>query len=203
MDVPEMRRLLAVKRTDFWIAMAAILGVLSAGVLAGVMIGVLLSIIWLVAVSTRPDAPALGHQPGTQVFRSLDRYPDGLTYPGLVVLRFDSGLFFASADALNDAAREAALTADTPLRVLVVSCEGVDFIDSQGSAELGRLADLGAEQDIELRLARVKPAVLGVLERDRVLDRLGGEGVYGNVYEAAADHIPGPPVGDAEHHTAG
>ena len=44
MDVPEMRRLQRVKRSDFWIAMAAILGVLSFGVLAGIVIGVVLSV---------------------------------------------------------------------------------------------------------------------------------------------------------------
>ena len=37
MDVGEMRRLWRVKRVDFWIAVLAIVGVLSAGVLAGVV----------------------------------------------------------------------------------------------------------------------------------------------------------------------
>src|SRR5258705_11876615 len=42
-DVAELRRLRRVARFDFWIAVAAILGVLSAGVLAGVVIGAVLS----------------------------------------------------------------------------------------------------------------------------------------------------------------
>ena len=50
----------------------------------------------------------LGRRPGTQVFRSLERYPDGVTYPGTLVVRFDAGLFFASADALEDRLRELA-----------------------------------------------------------------------------------------------
>ena len=106
MNVPEMRRLHRVKRFDFWIAMAALLGVLTAGVLAGVAIGVLLSIMWLVYVATAPTSPVLGRQPGTQVFGDLAENPDWKTYPGLLVMRFDSGLFFASADALQDRLRE-------------------------------------------------------------------------------------------------
>ena len=43
-DVAELRRLHRVARVDFWIATAAIVGVLSAGVLAGVVIGVALSL---------------------------------------------------------------------------------------------------------------------------------------------------------------
>ena len=53
-DIPELRRLYRVTRFDFWIAVAAILGVLSAGVLAGVVIGIVLSLGWLVYVATQP-----------------------------------------------------------------------------------------------------------------------------------------------------
>ena len=47
-DVPEIRRMRRVSRFDFWIAVAAIVGVLSSGVLAGVVIGVALSLGWLI-----------------------------------------------------------------------------------------------------------------------------------------------------------
>ena len=43
MDIPEMKRLFAVKRSDFWIAIAALAGVVLFGVLAGVLVGVILS----------------------------------------------------------------------------------------------------------------------------------------------------------------
>ena len=39
-DVAELRRLYRVTRFDFWVAVAAIVGVLSVGVLAGVVVGV-------------------------------------------------------------------------------------------------------------------------------------------------------------------
>ena len=50
--------------------MAAILGVLGAGVLAGVIIGILLSLGWLIYVSTTPHMPVLGREPGTQAFEA-------------------------------------------------------------------------------------------------------------------------------------
>ena len=86
--------------------MAAIVGVLSAGVLAGVVIGVVLSLCWLVYVATRPAMPLLGREPGTQVFRDLDENPGDETFPGIVVLRFDGGLFFATAEALEERVRK-------------------------------------------------------------------------------------------------
>jgi hypothetical protein len=49
---------------------------------------------------------------------------------------------------------------------------------------------LAASRDIELRLIRVKTSVKELLQRAGVVDRLGESRIYGNVYEAAADHIP-------------
>ena len=112
MDVPAMRRLFRVKRPDFWIAMVALLGVLSAGVLAGVIIGIALSIGWLVYVSATPAMPELARRPGTEVFRPADDPPGGETFPGLLVLGFDAGLFFIDANALEDRIRELADDAD-------------------------------------------------------------------------------------------
>jgi MFS superfamily sulfate permease-like transporter len=57
MDVPEMRRLYRVKRFDFWIAIAAIVGTLLFGVLVGVLIGIVLSLLRLISVTTRPAVP--------------------------------------------------------------------------------------------------------------------------------------------------
>src|SRR6185436_16236681 len=65
MDVGEMRRLWQVKRVDFWIAVLAIIGVLSAGVLAGVVVGIVLSLGWLAYVSATPAVSELGREPGT------------------------------------------------------------------------------------------------------------------------------------------
>jgi anti-anti-sigma factor len=134
--------------------------------------------------------PVLGRKPGTQVFRSIDEYPDSETYPGLLVLRFDAGLFFASADALEDRLRDLVLQADPPLHTIVIDFEGVNFIDSQGSAMIAKFVETAPNYDVELRLTRVKPDVKDLLQRDGVIDSLGEDRIYGNVYESAADQIP-------------
>ncbi len=188
MDVPEMRRLAKVQRFDFWIAIAAITATLLVGVLAGVIIGIGLSLIWLISVATRPHMPLLGRKPGTQAFRELDEYPGDEQFPGIVVLRLDGGLFFATSDALEDRVREVALS--TPGIIgIVLDCEGIDFIDSQGSAKMREILELTKQGGTTLRLARVKPAVRKVLERDGVLDRIGADKTHGNVDQAVEAQI--------------
>jgi SulP family sulfate permease len=187
-DVPEMRRIWRVQRFDFWVAVAAILGTLLFGVLAGVMIGIGLSLLWLVSVATRPHIAVLGREPGTQVFRDVDENPDDQVYPEVVVLRLDGGLFFATADALDDRVRDLG-EQGTDVTGVVLDFEGVNFVDSQGSAKLHEILDFADEAGLVLRLARVKPAVRGTLERDGVLDRVGADHVHGNVHRAVAAQL--------------
>jgi SulP family sulfate permease len=183
-DVGELRRLHRVARVDFWIAAAAILGVLSAGVLAGVAIGVVLSLGWLIYVATSPRMPVLGRQPGTQAFRELDENPGDETFPGIAVVRVDSGLFFATAEALDDRVRAVIRDSEPRLHTLVIDLEGVDFVDSQGSAKLAELYEVAKTDGVTLRLARVKPQVLAVIDADGMVATLGADSIHGNVDQA-------------------
>jgi SulP family sulfate permease len=189
-DIPEFRRLFSVARFDFWIAIAAIVGVLSAGVLAGVVIGVVLSLGWLVYVATRPPMPLLAREPGTQVFRDAVENPDDELVAGISVLRFDGGLFFATAEALENRVRGLADGPDE-LRGLVLDLEGVNFVDAQGSAALAEMHEFLEAQGVSLRLARLKPQVRSVLEADGVVALVGADHVHGNVYRAVEAELAG------------
>ena len=196
-DIAEFRRLRRVKRFDFWIAMAGLLGVLSAGVLLGVVIGIVLSLGWLVYVATSPSMPLLGREAGTQVFRDLDEYPEDETHPDVAVLRIDGGLFFATAEALDERVR--AVTEGRPgLRTLVLDLEGVNFVDAQGAAKLTEIRVLTDTDGLTLRLARVKPQVLDVLRAEGFLEGIGPDRVHGNVHRAVEAHSADVPTRDSE-----
>jgi anti-anti-sigma factor len=191
MNVPELRRIYRVQRFDFAVACAAILATLVVGVLAGVMIGIGLSLLWLVAVTTRPRLPSLARESGTQVFRDAADHPEDELTPGVVVLRLDGGLFFATADALDDRVRE--LIQTTPdVSGLVLDCEGINFVDSQGSAQLDDILVQCQQAGVTLRLARLKPSARAVLEREQTIDRLGRDHIHGSVYRAVQAQLGTP-----------
>jgi sulfate permease, SulP family len=134
-------------------------------------------------VTTHPNMPVLGRQAGTQVYRDVSTHPDDEQASGILVIRLDGGLFFATADPLEDRIRD--LIHDrTNVNCLVIDCEGINFIDSQGSAKLAEIVRLAGESGITVRLARLKPAVAATLERDGVLERIGMDQIHGNVYRA-------------------
>jgi len=198
MDVKEMRRIYSMKRFEFWIAVAALLGVVTFGILQGVVIGVVLSLFWLVAVSALPRIPELGRILGTLNFYDLDEHPDAQTYPGLSILRFDGGLFFVNADALGDRLRSVRTQAETPLNGIVLSMEGVNFIDTEGADMLKKIAQAGLTHGIDLHLSRLKPQVSEILQKDGVIDLIGSEHIHNSVAAAVVTHLKKYPTDKAE-----
>jgi SulP family sulfate permease len=190
-DLAELRRLHRVARIDFWIAAAAIVGVLSVGVLAGVAVGVVLSLGWLVYVAATPQMPVLGREPGTDVYRELDEHPGDETVAGIVVLRLDSGLFFATSEALDARIREVIAGGEPRVEAVVLNLEGVDFVDSQGAAKLTELNDVAQAEGVTLRLARVKPQVLNMLELDGVAETFGRDRIHRTLHQAVDAQLSG------------
>ena len=67
-------------------------------------------------------------EPVMSFMGSLEEHPEAETYPGVLVVRFDAGLFFASSDALEDRLRDLALAADPKLETIVLDFEGIEVV---------------------------------------------------------------------------
>jgi MFS superfamily sulfate permease-like transporter len=174
--------------------MAAIVGVVLAGVLAGVVIGVVLSLIWLLRVATSPAMPHLGRVKGTHVFREIDEHPEDERIPGVVALRLEGALFFVTADSLEDRIEELIGAAQSPVGGVVLDFQSVYIIDSQGAGKLGEIADGLHAKGLSFRLARVKPAVMEVLERDGLVERIGPGNFYLDVNQAVEAYLADVPT---------
>src|SRR5262249_19764104 len=119
--------------------------------------------------------------------------PNDEIFPGVAVIRFDGGLFFATSEALEKRIR-GLLDQPDPIHAIVLDLEGVNFIDSQGSAKLGELHRIVKAEDVDLRLARVKPQVRTVLEADDVLEQIGSDHIHGNVQRAVKAVLANQPL---------
>jgi len=197
MDLPELRRLARVQKFDFWVAVTAILGTLAFGVLAGVIFGIGLSMLWLVSVTTRPALPLLGRSAGTTVFRELSEFPSDEQFPGVAVIRLDGGLFFATSEALDERVRQ--VIHETPnVTGVVLDCSAISFVDSQGAAQLAEIVTIAEEEQVTLRLARLKPGVGATLARDGILTRITEARIHASVDQAVQAQLGAPPEPTAE-----
>ena len=184
MDVKAMKRIYRLNRTEFWGGTMALLGVLIFGTLQGVLMGLLLSLLVLIARSSKPHVPVLGRWPGTEVFHSLDRYPDSETYPGLVIIRFDGALYFATANGLRDKVREVTPDVDPPVTQVLIDMEGVNYIDLEGSDMLAEITKDMRTVGVEIHLARVKHVAMEMLEKDGVDQIIGRDHIHEKVGDA-------------------
>ena len=87
--VSALQRLWRLHRSEFVIAMAALVGVLAAGILRGVLIGALISILMLLRRASRPHVAILGRIPGTTRYSDLARNPDNEPVPGVLIFRVE------------------------------------------------------------------------------------------------------------------
>jgi SulP family sulfate permease len=183
MDVKALKRIYRLNRTEFRVGIIALLGVLTFGTLQGVLIGLMLSLLVLIARSSRPDIPVLGRWTGTKVFHRLSENPDAETYPGLVIIRFDGPLYFATANALRDKVRAVTTDVAPPVKMVLIDMESVNYLDLEGCDMLNEIAASMKRVGVEIHLARVKHEVLKIVKKDGVDQIIGRDHIHNKVVE--------------------
>ena len=94
-NVQALRDLLAQRRRDFALAMAALIGILFSDVMVGLTLAVFLSLVIVLYSASRPTLAVLGEVPEKPgAFADLARHPECLEIPGLLILRIDAPLYY-------------------------------------------------------------------------------------------------------------
>ncbi len=127
-------------RPDFIAAVAALLGVLVFDTLPGLVIGIIVSLLLLLYRASRPHVAEMGRVPGAPgQFGDVDRHPEDAPESDVAVLRVESGLFFANAEAVREAIRDRAARPGTV--AVVLDAEAMAFVDVTAVRMLEELAD--------------------------------------------------------------
>jgi sulfate permease, SulP family len=150
-------------RPDLIAAVAAMLGVLVFDTLPGLFIGIAISFILLVYRTSRPNVAVLGREPSMGVFVDMARDPSATRVPGIVVLRPESGLYFANADAIR--ARVLDEVERTGATGVVLDAQTVPSIDVTAVRMLDALAADLERRGVRLALARDVGQVRDLLSR--------------------------------------
>ncbi len=175
----------SITRLDYATAIVALVGVLAFGLLQGLLLAAFLGLVVLLFGTKQRSTSVLGKVPDTNVFRSLEHHPEGETYPGLLILRFDGSLFFANAHDFVTAVRKVIAAADPPPRVILLDGESMNGIDATAVITLKEFQEqLQQKENIELRFASMKTKVLGVMERGGLLNTIPTDHFYPSVHAA-------------------
>jgi high affinity sulfate transporter 1 len=177
-DLTELRRLFAMRRSEFALAVACALGVALVGVLGGIVIAVSLAVGQFFARAWRPYSAVLGQPAGVPGFHDLTRYPDAAQIPGLLILRWDAPLFFANAGLFRDTVRQRLAEATSVPRQVLLAAEPITDVDTTAAKVLTDLdEDLNAA-GVHLAFAGLKDPVKDKLVRYGLLETIDHQHFY-------------------------
>jgi anti-anti-sigma factor len=139
----------------------------------------------LIYRTSHPEGAVLGQLPGEEAYRDVERHPEAITFPGLLIWRGGGDLFFASIGHLSEGLKAALAAGRPPAQHVLVDMGSVNFIDTSACDALLTAIQELQSRGISIAFARV---------RDEVRDplRLGGvEAAVGstNFHERVTDGV--------------
>ena len=169
-DLPAMVRLWRVRRSEFVLSIAALLGVAALGPVSGVVVAVALSILNFLRLAWKPHTAELVRVDGLKGYHDRVRHPEGRVVPGLVLYRFDGPLVFANARFFVEDLQRVIEERPEPTSCVIITAEPITDIDTTAADTLKELVDHLATRGIELRFAELKGTVRDRLQRYGVFD---------------------------------
>jgi len=174
---------------DFVTAVVAMIGVLAFGLLEGLLLAAFLGLIALLAGTKQRNTSILGKVPETNIYRSLEHNPEGETYPGLLILRFDGSLFFANSHDFVVAVQRAVAATDPKPKVLLIDGESINDIDATAVMTIREMEGQLAKDGVEVWLAQIKTPVLDIMKRAEVEKAIPAEHIFPSVQTAVDAYL--------------
>ncbi|MFZ3122991.1 MAG: SulP family inorganic anion transporter [Thermodesulfovibrionales bacterium] len=153
----------------------------------GIMVGVVLSISVFLYKSMKTKISLLSKHEDSSL-RCAETH--GLQEcEHIAVARFEGPLFFANASYLEDSIRGIIETKKNLKHILLVS-NGINEMDASGEETLSLLVDRIRSAGLDISLSGVNEAVLKVLKRTHLLEKIGHDHIYHTKEQAISKIYP-------------
>ena len=184
----EFFAILRIRSAEFWWAIIALVGVVVLGTLQGILVAVGISVLTLFYAANHPPIYALGRKPGTNVFRPRSKdHPEDETFPGLLIVRTEGGMTFASAPRTRDGLKD--LIDEAKPQVLLMDLSAVPDIEYTALKLLMNLDEKVREAGMTLWLAALNQKALEVVKRSPLFAAMGRERMFFNVEQAVERYL--------------
>jgi sulfate permease, SulP family len=184
----EFFAILRIRRAEFWWSIIAFAGVAGFGTLEGILVAVGISLMTIMYAANHPPIYAVGRKPGTGVFRPLSpENPGDETFPGLLIVRTEGMLTFASAPRIREGTW--ALIEEANPRVLLFDLSAVPNIEYTALKLMSNFNEKLKERGITLWLSALNPKAIEVVKRSPVFADLGYERMFFNVEQAVERYL--------------
>ena len=175
-DAKGMRRILALRRYEFAVALLTTVAVVVLGVEYGIVLAIIASVVDHLRHSYTPLNSVLVKSPEGH-WQPVPAKPGTRTEDGLVVYRFGTSLYYANASRLLDDI-EALVARGGPLHWLVIDCAAIGDVDYTASAVLLKVVEHAHQHDVHLALSSVLDPVRQQLDRYGITKALGQDAYF-------------------------
>jgi sulfate permease, SulP family len=151
-------------KRDRLLALAAVVAVLSLGILNGLLVAIAFSLILLLRQLATARLSVLGRLADGHDFIDIEKHPDAVQPPGLLILRPEEPLFFANAESVMSLARDK-VEQRSGLKQVILSLEESPDLDSTSLEALIDFAHWLQSRHVALCVARLKDATRALLLR--------------------------------------
>lgn len=172
------------KRDEFFMLAITFLVTLILGIREGIILGVVLSLALVIYQSTRPHAAELGYFPGSDEYRNIERFKEVITRKDILVVRYDSSLYFANINHFLETMRQMIARKGKALKLIVFNAESINIIDSSATEALKDFVDELRENGSDLYITGVKGPVRDVMYKTGLIHQIGQENFFLDVQPA-------------------
>jgi high affinity sulfate transporter 1 len=184
LKLKELKRLWRVHRGEFLVAIAALIGVLCAGLLKGVLLGAIISLVLLIRHASRPHVAFLGKIPGARRYSDLERHTDNEPIPGVLAFRVESSVIYFNAEHVFDTVLARLNGLREPPRLVICDLSTSPYIDMPGAQMFLTLFAELAKRGIPLRLVEARSSVRDMLRVEGLEEKVGRIDRFTNLAEA-------------------
>jgi sulfate permease, SulP family len=195
-DVSGMRRIMAVRRHEFAVALVTAAAVVVLGVEYGIVIAIIASIVDHLRHSYSPLNSVLVKSPAGH-WRPCPVAPGARTEDGLVIYRFGTSLYYANASKLAEDVT-VLVEQGPPLRWLVLDCAAIGDIDYTASAVLAKVSERLHQRHVRFAVSDVVAPVRQQLDRYGITKTLEPGTCYDTAGEALEAFRAAKAAGDGK-----
>lgn len=182
-----LKQLWHTNRTEYIVAVCALVGVLSSGLLRGVLIGAAISLVLLIRRASRPHVAFLGRIAGTRRFSDRERHPDNELIPDVLVFRPEASLLYFNMDHVRDTIADRARAESSPPKLIVLDLSAAAYVDMHAAHMLAELAGELTTAGIRFQAVEARAAVRDRLRNEGVEEKLGGINRFTSVADAVEE----------------
>ncbi len=164
-DVAALQHIWRFSRAEFFVAIAALFGVLGSGPVNGVLLGAAISIVLLIRRAARPRVTELARVPGTTYFADRSRHPENESIPGVLVVRSESALLYFNVEHVRERVFELLSARPEAIRLVVFFLGAVPTVDLAGAEFLAELHRTLRARGVAFRVADAHGEVRDALRR--------------------------------------